>query len=321
MLSARRHRLGCPLFFYPFTQKLFSLHLPHFILISCSILLCIRAFHPPVALPSTPFQHHIHLFLPSHPLPSTPIATPSKARPPLPSPKVTPLCPSVPPCNFSTGCCQLCSFSFFCFPPLFVLHLLYSSSSFHVAHTTIIACTSKTYHILPHTLLSTPMLAIVAPIDIQPASRTSPSSKGAMDSHESLADSGYESSWPSLMEAAAWLPPSGQRRKGSLSSSDLGGADLSDSSDNLGLETGDNRHSSYARYCKSTADDKNQKNTSSRHAKSQRRRARTQAYQAKRMSQSQGIPLVDIGSPNMDDDGHNHEIAPPVPIPLRLVLI
>ncbi|KAG0090839.1 Glucose-repressible alcohol dehydrogenase transcriptional effector [Podila epicladia] len=164
------------------------------------------------------------------------------------------------------------------------------------------------------------MLAIAAPIDIQPASRTSPSSKDATDSHESLADSGYESSWPSLLEAAAWLPPSGQRRKGSFSSSDLGGADFSDSSDNLGLETGDNCHSSYTRYSKSTADEKNQKNTSGRQAKSQRRRARTQAYQAKRMSQSQGMPLVDIGSPNMDDDGHNHEIAPPIPIPLSSVM-
>ncbi|KAG0027808.1 Glucose-repressible alcohol dehydrogenase transcriptional effector [Podila clonocystis] len=158
------------------------------------------------------------------------------------------------------------------------------------------------------------MLAIVAPIDIQPASRTSPSSNGVMDSHESLADSGYESSWPSLLEAAAWLPPSGQRRKGSLSSSDLGGADLSDSSETLGLEKGNNRPSSFARYNKSTADEKNQKNNSGRQAKSQRRRARTQAYQAKRISQSLGIPLVDIGSPNMDDDGHNHEIAPPIPL-------
>ncbi|KAG0036384.1 Glucose-repressible alcohol dehydrogenase transcriptional effector [Podila clonocystis] len=111
------------------------------------------------------------------------------------------------------------------------------------------------------------MLAIVAPIDIQSASRTSPSSNVLMDSHESPADSGYESSWPSLLEAAAWLPPSGQRRKGSLSSSDIGGADLSDSSENLGLEKGDNRQSSYARYNKSTADEKNQKNTSGRQAK------------------------------------------------------
>lgn len=161
------------------------------------------------------------------------------------------------------------------------------------------------------------MLAIVAPIDIQPTSKTTPSgNSGAMDSLESLADSGYESSWPSLSEAAAWLPPSGQRRKGSLSSSDLGGADLSDSSDsNLGLETVNNRpHSSYARHIKNTPEDKIQKNSSGRQAKSQRRRARTQAYQAKRMSQSQGMPLVDIGSPNMDDDNHNHEIAPPIPL-------
>ncbi|KAF9317108.1 Glucose-repressible alcohol dehydrogenase transcriptional effector [Podila horticola] len=138
------------------------------------------------------------------------------------------------------------------------------------------------------------MLAIVAPIDIQPASRTSPSSTGAMDSHESLADSGYESSWPSLLEAAAWLPPSGQRRKGSLSSSDLGGADLSDSSDNLSLETGNNRHSSYARYNVNAPVEKNQKNASGRQAKSQRRRARTQAYQAKRMSQSQDDVLISV---------------------------
>ncbi|KAG0344723.1 Glucose-repressible alcohol dehydrogenase transcriptional effector [Podila humilis] len=213
-------------------------------------------------------------------------------------------------------------------------------------------------------------MAIVAPIDIQPASRTSVSGSNAIVSVEahpqSLADSGYESSWPSLLEAAAWLPPPGQRRKGSLSSSDIGagsGTDMSEVPNDdrhqqpLGqlLETSGTtsttlldkklvllQHNrgqhSYTRYNNnnsnnniiinnkhSSGDEQSDNATSSsvghprtRLGKRQQRRARAQAQQAKRTAQAHDMmPLVDIGSPQMEEDDDDHgyiEMEPHIPL-------
>ncbi|KAF9408810.1 Glucose-repressible alcohol dehydrogenase transcriptional effector [Podila epigama] len=163
---------------------------------------------------------------------------------------------------------------------------------------------------------------------------------------ESLADSGYESSWPSLLEAAACPSTQQQRhhhnqqhrRRGSLTSAELdlsvdfehptmtmknGLAGYSPDSGGLLLQHNRGQHS-YVRQSKSTswADEGTKKKAGSgqRHrlAKSQRKRARTQAYQAKRLAQFQNtmMPLVDIGSPHMEEDEDHclDEVEPPIPL-------
>jgi len=210
-----------------------------------------------------------------------------------------------------------------------------------------------------------PMASTVAPINIHPppSSSSSPSGiKGKPIQSESLGDSGYESSWPSLSEAAAWSPPMGQKRRTSLKSGTAGtGVTGPGAGTDLGLGSGANQstqgassgrpplfayddgssfssyekeaplllaphHHLHHRYGKSHHTDIQQSNNKqgqltqqrTRQGKGQRRRARTQAYQARRMAQIQNmVPLVDLGSPVMEDDDHYQDHLPNRPIPLR----
>ncbi|GJJ68832.1 hypothetical protein EMPS_01178 [Entomortierella parvispora] len=214
------------------------------------------------------------------------------------------------------------------------------------------------------------MASTVAPIDIHPPPSSSPSGvKGKPVQGESLGDSGYESSWPSLSEAAAWSPPLGQKRRSSLKSGTAGtGVAGAGAGTDLGLGSrasqsttaSSARHPLFAyddgsslssyekeapllqaphhhlhhRYGKSHHTDAQQTNSKqhkdqkgqltqqrTRQGKGQRRRARTQAYQARRMAQLQNmVPLVDLGSPVMEDDDHYEEDRMPVqPIPLSVI--
>ncbi|KAG0286695.1 Glucose-repressible alcohol dehydrogenase transcriptional effector, partial [Dissophora globulifera] len=134
---------------------------------------------------------------------------------------------------------------------------------------------------------------------------------------ESPADSGYESSWPSLSEAAAWSPPLGQKRqlKSSLSlshptkvsTSDYGVFSAFDGSH--GTIKRDAGYNHDINHSHDTERDPDQADAmASRRGKSQRRRVRTQAYHAKRLAQLERMePLVDIGSPQMEDDDPAYE--------------
>ncbi|KAF9153342.1 Glucose-repressible alcohol dehydrogenase transcriptional effector [Linnemannia schmuckeri] len=156
---------------------------------------------------------------------------------------------------------------------------------------------------------------------------------------ESPGDSGYESSWPSLSEAAAWSPPPGQKRLASLKSDQdllhydgLSGSPF-DKNTALLLSQPLVPHARYCSDNKKRNDKVQQQHTqeahgqqlqlqqSSRQGKGQRRRARTQAYQAKRMAQLQAMPLVDLTSPVMEeDDPHNPDLGSLVPpIPLSVI--
>jgi hypothetical protein len=168
-----------------------------------------------------------------------------------------------------------------------------------------------------------------APINIQSANFSSANPSLG----ESPGDSGYESSWPSLSEAAAWSPLTGPKRLANL----LSGHPHFDGLDSSPFDK--NTHlTPQGRYCSNNKkrNDKGQlqhPQTSTqtqevqeqlpptRQGKGQRRRSRTQAYQAKRMAQFQAIPLVDLTSPVMEeDDPHNPDLGPmEPPIPLRLV--
>ncbi|KAI7831182.1 Endonuclease/exonuclease/phosphatase [Gamsiella multidivaricata] len=159
----------------------------------------------------------------------------------------------------------------------------------------------------------------------------------------SPADSGYESSWPSLSEAAAWSPP-GQKRQLTLKSS----TGNSNSNSNISINNdgsispdcnpfnasgnpslvhhGIIKHSKghrqqqqqtqAQRLGQSQSEDQGQVQQESRLGKAQRRRVRTQAYHAKRMAQLQNMmPLVDFGSPQMEDDDHRYgPVDPPIPL-------
>ncbi|KAG0066385.1 Glucose-repressible alcohol dehydrogenase transcriptional effector [Linnemannia elongata] len=177
-----------------------------------------------------------------------------------------------------------------------------------------------------------------APINIQSAHFATNPSLG-----ESPGDSGYESSWPSLSEAAAWSPPPGQKRLANLKSDqdhphfDGLGSNPFDKNTALLLSQPLVPH---ARYCSENKKRKDkgqlqhtqgltqtqkvqeQQQQSTRQGKGQRRRARTQAYQAKRMAQLQAMPLVDLTSPVMEeDDPHNPDLGPmEPPIPLSSVI-
>ncbi|KAF9102912.1 Glucose-repressible alcohol dehydrogenase transcriptional effector [Mortierella sp. GBA35] len=163
---------------------------------------------------------------------------------------------------------------------------------------------------------------------------------------ESPGDSGYESSWPSLSEAAAWSPPPGQKQRRVSLKSDQELECLSSSSSsgsfdkNTSLLLSQPFLSHHARYCSDnkrrnekgqlqhhvqglthTQEGQGQQQQSIRQGKGQRRRARTQAYQAKRLAQLQATPLVDLSSPVMeDDDSHNPDFGPmEPPIPLSVI--
>ncbi|KAG0210347.1 Glucose-repressible alcohol dehydrogenase transcriptional effector [Mortierella sp. GBA30] len=188
-----------------------------------------------------------------------------------------------------------------------------------------------------------------APIDIQPAFSVSsgtapvpPSSSGkALAMAESPVDSGYESSWPSLSEAAAWSPPPGHKRRvgacadlhcssppehGALNSYDAESSLLSQypspqpvrhGRHTLGNNSSNSKDSKAQLHPKQTQHESQQHK--SRQDKAQRRRARTQAYQAKRMAHLQNmVPLVDFGSPLMEDDDQFYGSDEPA-IPLSVI--
>ena len=158
---------------------------------------------------------------------------------------------------------------------------------------------------------------------------------------ESPGDSGYESSWPSLSEAAAWSPPTSQKHRVSLKADqenpplDCLSSGPFDKNTSLLLSQPLAHNTRYCSDNKKRIDkgqlqkvqgqtqtqDGHGQQHPTRQGKGQRRRARTQAYQAKRMAQLQATPLVDLCSPVMeDDDPHNSDFGPKEPpIPLRLV--
>ncbi|KAF9181757.1 Glucose-repressible alcohol dehydrogenase transcriptional effector [Haplosporangium sp. Z 767] len=174
-----------------------------------------------------------------------------------------------------------------------------------------------------------------APIDIQsPMSSaslitsisSSPSSSKTLALPESPGDSGYESSWPSLPEAAAWSSP-GQKRRGATKSAASDGP-------------ADRIHRHQVQYLNSSLEDAafivpaqynakgpqgqghpgNIQTQKLRPGKGQRRKARALAYQAKRMAQHQTMtPLVDFGSPLMEDDDQLQGSATKRPIPLSVI--
>ncbi|KAF9289680.1 Glucose-repressible alcohol dehydrogenase transcriptional effector [Mortierella alpina] len=168
-----------------------------------------------------------------------------------------------------------------------------------------------------------------APIDIQPSYSTSTTTSGppspsgkAIAMAESPADSGYESSWPSLSEAAAWSPPPGQRRRAELhyNSPDYGVLNPYDKEPSLLPQHSPRLHRDIQENSSAGKDQKLAQQASqqqkTRQGKGQRRRARTQAYHAKRLAQLQTMaPLVDFGSPLMEDDDQCLEPA----IPLSLI--
>ncbi|KAG0262081.1 Glucose-repressible alcohol dehydrogenase transcriptional effector [Mortierella polycephala] len=155
-----------------------------------------------------------------------------------------------------------------------------------------------------------------------------PSSNKALALPGSPGDSGYESSWPSLPEAAAWSNP-GQKRRGGAKSVTSDGRQ----SPNL-------IHRHQVQYLNSSLEDAafivpaqyntkgpqgqghpgNAQTQKLRPGKGQRRKARALAYQAKRMAQHQTMtPLVDFGSPLMEDDDQFHGPATKRPIPLSVI--
>ncbi|KAF8967807.1 Glucose-repressible alcohol dehydrogenase transcriptional effector [Entomortierella lignicola] len=126
-----------------------------------------------------------------------------------------------------------------------------------------------------------------APIDIQPShslpaspTLSTNSSSSCVNSPtlgESPGDSGYESSWPSLSEAAAWSPPPGQKRQLNL---------LKSSGSNGSIDSPE--HSPFNTYNKDIV----------------------KAAQPRDMT-----PLVDFGSPQMeDDDQYYGQVDPPIPL-------
>ncbi|KAF9901516.1 Glucose-repressible alcohol dehydrogenase transcriptional effector [Linnemannia zychae] len=190
------------------------------------------------------------------------------------------------------------------------------------------ATTATQEMVVPHS-------AATAPINIQSVPSTSANSSLG----ESLADSGYESSWPSLSEAAAWSPPLGQKRLGGNLKADLDclGSSPFDKNTSLLLsqplahsarylsdnkKRNDKGHLQHALGLTQTQEVQGQQQHATRQGKGQRRRARTQAYQAKRMAQLQATPLVDLSSPVMEeDDPHTPDIGPmEPPIPLSSVI-
>ncbi|KAF9352152.1 Glucose-repressible alcohol dehydrogenase transcriptional effector [Mortierella sp. AD094] len=200
-----------------------------------------------------------------------------------------------------------------------------------------------------------------APIDIQPShcapsssilsNNSSSSCANSTTLGESPGDSGYESSWPSLSEAAAWSPPPGQKRQLSLLKPSRGtnGLDSPDHSPfnpyskevvapSLLVAQHSNRQNQQHQNNRKHSTDNTIKNThkgqqqqtqaqgsvhqkSSQSGKGQRRRVRTLAYQAKKMAQLQNMtPLVDFGSPQMeDDDQYYGPVVPPIPLSYELV--
>ncbi|KAF9136443.1 Glucose-repressible alcohol dehydrogenase transcriptional effector [Mortierella sp. GBA39] len=177
-----------------------------------------------------------------------------------------------------------------------------------------------------------------APINIQSAHFASANPSLG----ESPGDSGYESSWPSLSEAAAWSPPPGQKRLANLKSDQdqlhFDGLSSSPFDKNTALllsqplvpharycsdnkkrsDKGQLQHTQGLTQTQKVQGQQQQQQQSTRQGKGQRRRARTQAYQAKRMTQLQAMPLVDLTSPVMEeDDPHNPDFGPmEPPIPL-----
>ncbi|KAK3813451.1 MAG: Endonuclease/exonuclease/phosphatase [Linnemannia gamsii] len=188
--------------------------------------------------------------------------------------------------------------------------------------------------------MATTAQEMVAPAATAPINIRSPSTTPSLG--ESPGDSGYESSWPSLSEAAAWSPPTtGQKRLG-------GGGGLKPDQEFSHLDCPFDKNTSlllsqplahHARYCSDnkkqtdkgqlqhtqgltqTQDSQRQQQLPTRQGKGQRRRARTQAYQAKRMAQLQATPLVDLSSPVMEeDDPHTPDLGPmEPPIPLSVI--
>ncbi|KAF9917077.1 Glucose-repressible alcohol dehydrogenase transcriptional effector, partial [Linnemannia zychae] len=177
--------------------------------------------------------------------------------------------------------------------------------------------------------MATTTQEMVAPAATAPINIASNSFLG-----ENLADSGYESSWPSLLEAAAWSPPSGQKRlvnvkpDQDLSHLDCLGSNLHDKD----LFLLSQRHTRYSSHNKKRNEKRQlqhsqkptqiqevqgQQQQPTRQGKGQRRRAKTQACQAKRMVQ-QATPLVDLSSPIMEeDDPHTPDLTlmePPIPL-------
>lgn len=148
------------------------------------------------------------------------------------------------------------------------------------------------------------VLTATAPIDIQSfypscstAAELAPSCKTATTG-ESFGDSGYESSWPSLSEASVWSP-SGQKQLLSLKS------------------VGGNTNQSVSFHHASSVQGQGRTQKKPRHAKDQRGKVRMQDYQAQRTVHPQcTMPLVDFGSPQMEDDQCYGPPGPPIPIRL-----
>ncbi|KAF9907340.1 Glucose-repressible alcohol dehydrogenase transcriptional effector [Lobosporangium transversale] len=182
-----------------------------------------------------------------------------------------------------------------------------------------------------------------APMNIPPSHPTNPSLSSSTSSlmlssppsltfGESLADSGYESSWPSLSEAAAWTPLSLQKRPISLSKPLSSTAYNSLNSINInrtaaspgGIEYvpsnsfGKNGGNGWNHQPIQKRQGQDQVQKAARQSKNRRRNQRTQAYQAKGLMQLQQhmvMPLVDFGSPQMEDDDHYFgAIDPPIPL-------
>ncbi|KAF9198838.1 Glucose-repressible alcohol dehydrogenase transcriptional effector [Haplosporangium sp. Z 27] len=191
-----------------------------------------------------------------------------------------------------------------------------------------------------------------APIDIQPShslpaspTLSTNSSSSCVNSPtlgESPGDSGYESSWPSLSEAAAWSPPPGQKRQLNLLKSNGSNGSI-DSPEHSPFNTynkdivvpllltpqhsnrqqnqqhHNNRKHSTDNTTKITQKGQQQALTqqkSTHGSKGQKRRMRNIAYQAKKAAQPRDMtPLVDFGSPQMeDDDQYYGQVDPPIPL-------
>ncbi|KAI1321599.1 Glucose-repressible alcohol dehydrogenase transcriptional effector [Mortierella claussenii] len=153
---------------------------------------------------------------------------------------------------------------------------------------------------------------------------------------ESPVDSGYESSWPSLSEAATWSPVLVQKYQLSASkptSSDAirgagsVGTSLSPSSaksPHVPFRSLDRNSKSlhgleHAHRRNQVQDGAGHGGHKLRQGKGHRKRARAQAYQAKSMASLQGTtPLVDFGSPQMEDEDMYYGLVDP-PIPLSVI--
>ncbi|KAF9919909.1 hypothetical protein BGZ65_011704, partial [Modicella reniformis] len=140
-----------------------------------------------------------------------------------------------------------------------------------------------------------------APIDIQsshpppcsmPPDLTSPRGE-ASAMGESFGDSGYESSWPSLSEASSWTPSSGQKRLKPVCGNSTNSANNVDIQHSPDYQHGPVKSQGLVQQ-------------KPRHTKDQRIKARTtQDFQHnKRTGQHHNtmMPLVDLGSPQMEDD-------------------